>query len=175
MRAGGESAAMRQASGTARSRWVCPATGRLVHGQASSPWSPCVSRRPGHCRRPCHTGGGARHSSDFRARELPEAAGCRPEPFHRQDIALPWAVEPNPVRVDDGSGVFHVLLQRKETGFVCDRGSLDSAILKSVQLYFATDGRSGARRSDGASLRLKSLEGYFGRERHANGDAADPG
>lgn len=92
-----------------------------------------------------------------------------------QDIALPWPVEPHPVRVDDGSGVFHVLLQRKTIRPTPVKKDPDSAILKSVRLYYATDGRWGARRGDGASLILRSLERHFGCDRHAAGAAGDPG
>ncbi len=101
--------------------------------------------------------------------------GAARDNLFSQDISLPWPVEPKPVRVDDGSGVFHVLLQRKKSRASPVRKDPDSATLKSVKLYFATDGRRGTRRGDGASLILKSLEGYVGRERHAKGDLARPG
>jgi HSP20 family molecular chaperone IbpA len=101
--------------------------------------------------------------------------GIARDSLFSQDISLPWPVEPNPVRVDDGSGLFHVLLQRKKTRAFPARIDPDSAILKSVRLYFATDGRRGARRGHGTSRILKSLEGYLGRERQAKGDLADPG
>lgn len=101
--------------------------------------------------------------------------GAARENLFSQDISMPWPVEPSPLRIDDGSGVFHVLLQRKKSRSTPVRKDPESSILKSVRLYYATDGRWGARRGDGASLILKSLEGYFGRERHAKGNTADPG
>ena len=79
-----------------------------------------------------------------------------------QDLQLPWPVQSSPVRIDDGSGVFHILLQRKPVRAVSVRGASGPAVVKSIKIDCVAAG--GGRRE---SLVLKSLEGILGMERRA--------
>lgn len=89
--------------------------------------------------------------------------GAARDVLFSHDVLLPWPAMPNPVHIDDGSCILHVLLQRKQTPSRPIAGNAAQAIMNTVRVGLP----SGSRRRGEESFILKSLEGMFGHDRHA--------